>query len=342
MAKVHLLNTCPSDCTIIQHNSDRVSMIDICDGNIPTRRGVRAAHSPKNTGRQDGFRMCDNNTNPIAYASDLGIERIFRFVLTHPDMDHMDGFNAMVDHFGVQNFWDTGSRRDKPNFHGSPFYEEDWDRYVRVRDGATGSSIRQAGTVFDYANRTHGACDGLHILAPDAELIKDCDMNDDVNDGSYVVLYRSAKNRVLLPGDAHDKTWNYIHENYADDARYSSFLLAPHHGRDSDRSYDFLDWTQPGLTLIGCCPSEYIDYGQWTRRGLEYVTSSQCGNVVLESRETYLAVYIENLDFVVSRTGKRIGEVTCNDQGYGLLTTIAARDSAGGWVKEEPEAVGVA
>lgn len=263
-------------------------------------------------------------------------------MLTHPDMDHMDGFNAMVNRFGVDNFWDTGSRRDKPSFNGSPFYEEDWDRYVRIRDGheSTASSIRHAGAAFDYANLTSGVCDGLHILAPDAELIKDCDMNDDVNDGSYVVLYRSEKNRILFPGDAHDKTWDYIHANCADDVRYSSFLLAPHHGRDSDRSYDFLDWTQPGLTLIGCCPSEYIDYNQWTRRGLDYVTSNQCGNVVLEVRETYLAVYVENLDFVVSRTDTSIGNITCNSQGYGLLTTVAARDSAGEVLREDAQAVG--
>lgn len=36
MPSVHLLNVSPGDCTIIRHGSGRVSMIDMCDGNIQT------------------------------------------------------------------------------------------------------------------------------------------------------------------------------------------------------------------------------------------------------------------------------------------------------------------
>ena len=37
MARVHLMNVSPGDCTIIEHVSGRVTMIDICDGNLETR-----------------------------------------------------------------------------------------------------------------------------------------------------------------------------------------------------------------------------------------------------------------------------------------------------------------
>ena len=36
MPTVHVLNVSPGDCTVIQHGSGRVSMIDICDGNVQT------------------------------------------------------------------------------------------------------------------------------------------------------------------------------------------------------------------------------------------------------------------------------------------------------------------
>ena len=36
MARVHFVNVFPGDCTIIQHNSNRVTMMDICDGNADT------------------------------------------------------------------------------------------------------------------------------------------------------------------------------------------------------------------------------------------------------------------------------------------------------------------
>jgi len=301
-------------------------MIDICDGNIETNPKYRAAHTAQYSGHSD-VEMCKDPTNPIAYASDLGIETIFRFILTHPDMDHLDGFDALCDAMKIVNYWDTGTRRDKLDFSDCQYLEADWDRYERVRDNkqpGTSSRTRRVGDPFDYAKT-----DGLRILAPDDQLVKDCNMEDDVNDGSYVVLYRAAGNRIILPGDAHDNTWNYVWKKWSQSIANVSFLLAPHHGRDSQRSYDFLDVTRPALTLIGCAPEKYVDCDQWKQRNLAYVRSDECGNVVLEARKNALDVYIENLDFVVAAKQQTREHITRNSQNYGLLTTIAARDSDG-------------
>jgi beta-lactamase superfamily II metal-dependent hydrolase len=326
MASVHFLNVSPGDCTVIQHGSNRVSMIDMCDGNIQTG-GLNFLKEAASYGARPkgNFGMCNRPTNPVSYLQKLGITSIFRFALTHPDMDHMDGFNNLLNNFKLTNFWDTGSRRDKPDFSGSPYKEEDWDSYVAVRDNQVSgvkSVIRHAGDRFEFANKQEdgsGGGDGLYILAPDSELIKDCNMNDDLNDGSYVILYRSAGGRVLITGDAHDKSWEYILEHYKSDVANCSFMLAPHHGRDSNRSYDFLDHIQPKLTLIGCSPSEYIDYGQWERRDLTYITSNQAGNVVLEVHNGALNVYIENEKYAEA---KGVDIYIRNSQGYVHLYTI--------------------
>jgi beta-lactamase superfamily II metal-dependent hydrolase len=320
MSTTHLLNVQPGGCAILRHNSGRTTMVDICDGNL-AKPPYRAAHTPTRLYQRDCFRMCQSSTNPIAYAQGLGITSIFRFILTHPDMDHMDGFDNLMDEIGVTNFWDTGSRRDTPDFSGGCFQERDWDRYVSVRDGREiATRIRQAGDRFGYANNGNDH-DGLYILAPDAELIRDSDMDDDINEGSYVILYRSAGGRILLPGDAHDVSWAYVRQHYANDVANCSFLVAPHHGRDSDRSYDFLDLVRPQLTLLGCCPSEYIDYAQWTRRGLPYITSNECGNVVLDAHDNVIDVFVENVDFAVAEGGS---VDATNDQGYAWLGRIEA------------------
>jgi competence protein ComEC len=326
-AKIHLLNTKPGDCTIIQHASQRVTMIDICDGNEIVLPFQRSAHSPVEHGQQHNFRMCVTNTNPIAYAQDLGINKLFRFILTHPDMDHMDGFNLLMDEIGTMNYWDSGARRPKPSFDNCPYLENDWDRYEIVRDGrepGVTTIHKLAGDMFQFANRNEdntGGGDGLHILAPDRNLLSDPDLEDDVNEGSYVILYRSIGGRILLPGDAHDAAWNYIAQRSATDVRNCSFLLAPHHGRDSQRSYDFLDLVKPKLTLIGCAPSEYIDYDQWRRRDLRYITSNQCGNVVLEAANNAISVWVENVDFAIS-SGLTMG--LRNAQGYAFYDRIEA------------------
>jgi competence protein ComEC len=294
--------------------------MDICDGNLKDPL-FKAVFESINRGN---FRMCDNPNNPIAYASSIGITSIFRFILSHPDMDHMDGFDKLVSTLGVANFWDTGARRDKPDFPGSPYDEADWDRYQKVIDGdepGVSSAIRLAGHKFAYANQD-GADgskhDGLSILAPDAALINDPNTEDDINEGSYVLSYHSAGGTIVLPGDAHDASWEYVEQQHPGE-KNCAFLLAPHHGRDSDRSYDFLDFLRPKLTLIGCTPSKYIDYDQWNRRGLELITSNQCGNVILATGSGFIDVYVQNDQFARSR-GLRTDFV--NPQGYVFFRRI--------------------
>jgi competence protein ComEC len=329
MPTVHFLNVSPGDCTLIQHASGRVSMIDICDGNTEESLLEKLAAASE-VGRRTGgnFGMCEHPTNPIEYAKGLGVTRVFRFVLSHPDMDHMDGFDALLNRVGISNFWDSGARKSgRPDFGGSPYREEDWDRYVRVRGGAeqgVTSLRKQEGARFAYANQAQDGSaggDGLHILAPDAELINDSNEDDDLNDASYVLLYRSAGGRIVLPGDAHDASWSHVLRQSENKIRNSSVLLAPHHGRDSDRSCDFLDVVKPKLTWIGCCPSEYIDYDQWRRRGLRYITSNQSGNVVLECASDVIDVYVENIAFAEACGAD--GTVK-NKQGYAFVRRIVA------------------
>lgn len=325
-SKIHLLNTKPGDCTIIQHASGRVSMIDICDGNDYVAPGSHPAYTTVQEGKKSGFLMCQSTTNPIAYALDLGLSRLWRFILTHPDMDHLDGFDVLLNTLGLDNYWDSGARRPKPGFESCPFLEEDWDRYEKVVGGNEhGVTVlnKVAGSRFQFANKSEngsGGGDGLHILAPDENLLNDPDLKDDVNEGSYVILYRSIGGRILLPGDAHDAAWEYVLKT-PDDVRNCSFMLAPHHGRDSGRSYEFLDTVRPKLTLIGCAPSEYIDYAQWRNRNLDYITSNQCGNVVLEANDNKIVVWVQNIDFAIAR-GFELG--VRNEQGYAYCGTIEA------------------
>lgn len=300
MPKVHLLNVSPGDCTVIQHASGRVTMMDICGGNQRLDEEVRksVAMEALASKPRGNFRMCEGCADPISYLRTIGVASLFRFILSHPDMDHMDGFDRLFDEFAVNNFWDSGSPRPKPDFGAGPYREEDWDRYELVRDGqepGTGSKVRQAGNRFSFANEDGegGGGDCLTILAPTQDMLDDPDFEDDVNEGSYVISYRSG-GKIVLPGDAHDNAWEHVIENYREDVEDCGFLLAPHHGRDSGRSYDFLDVTRPKLTLIGCSPSKHIDYGQWTRRGLEYITANQAGNVVLDTDAGGIDVFIEN------------------------------------------------
>lgn len=326
MPSVHFLNVAPGDCTIIRHGSGHVTMIDICDGNItPEIKKTQLAEALR-TKPRGNFRMCAYPTNPIEYAKQLGIKSIMRFVLTHPDMDHMDGLNALLDEIGITNFWDTGVMREPPEFgEQSPYDEADWDRYLKLRDKKepnVTSLTRLAGSRFKFANLGEdgkAGGDGLYILAPDSDLVAAASQGNDINDGSFVLLYRSSGGRVLIPGDAHDATWEYVLKHYESDVANCSVVIAPHHGRDSDRSFDFLDIIKPKLTLFGCAPSQHLAYDAWNRRKLEFITSNQAGNIVLEIADGAIDVYVENESFA---TAKGADASIKNGQGYVGLWNI--------------------
>ncbi len=76
--------------------------------------------------------------NPIDYMIDHEIDTIFRFILTHPDMDHMDGIKTVFDTFAPPNFWDTENtcNKDSDDWDNAPFDEEDWKFYKRLRSGS--------------------------------------------------------------------------------------------------------------------------------------------------------------------------------------------------------------
>ena len=53
-------------------------------------------------------------------------------------------------------------------------------------------------------------------------------------------LHTSPIGKILLAGDAHDATWDYVLRHYETAASDVDLLIAPHHGRKSGRSYEFL------------------------------------------------------------------------------------------------------
>ena len=94
----HFLNVGKGNCTIIDFPSERLSVIDIDDS--------RAISAYERTLMEKAGKA--KLTNPIDYiASEFADREIFRFILTHPDMDHMSGIKRLFEEKYVRNFWDT-------------------------------------------------------------------------------------------------------------------------------------------------------------------------------------------------------------------------------------------
>ena len=142
----------------------------------------------------------------------------------------------------------------------------------------------QKGQYWNIGDNGSPGGDGLHILAPTQELIDSAnDTAQDYNDCSYVLLYRAENRRIIFSGDSHDNTWTHILENYSDDVANIDLLIAPHHGRDSGRSFEFLDTVfRPTLTFFGNAPPEDLAYSEWKKRGLTYVSNNDANCIIVD------------------------------------------------------------
>jgi beta-lactamase superfamily II metal-dependent hydrolase len=321
MGKVHYLNVGTGDCIVIEANSGRKSMFDICNGNAAESLHEAKTERASGAKPRGNFQMCSQLTNPLDYLSDRGISSLFRFILSHPDMDHMDGLNKLFDKISISNFWDSGVRRDAPDFSVGGYSESDWDRYEAIIGGSEkGLTVINPlagdnGKYWAKDDQEEGG-DYLSIVAPDSELVAAATDSGEINDASYVVVYRSAGGKIVFPGDSHDKTWDYILENHESLVKDATVLIAPHHGRASSRKRDFLDVVNPKVTLFGCAPSEHLDYSGWDNRGLLFFTNNQCGNVVIETSAEGVDLFVQNGTYAEKYTGSRDRK---NAQGYFFL-----------------------
>jgi hypothetical protein len=127
--------------------------------------------------------------------------------------------------------------------------------------------------------------------------VDEANKKDDYNDCSYVVLYRTGDKRIIFGGDSHDGTWEHILKNWEADVRDIDLLIAPHYGRDSGRSYEFLDVLRPTLTFFGNARSEHLAYDAWRNRGLLIITNNQANCMVVDAGPSPMNLYVTNETF---------------------------------------------
>ena len=312
MATIHFLNVKEGDCSIIKHNSDRVTVIDVCNAkaaeshesqleSIASRIGILEAQLTKSEAGGN-FRQKNYPVNPVDYLKQHDESSIFRYIQTHPDMDHMDGIKVLFDEFKPLNFWDTENRKEmsSESWSGSPYNQSDWQFYKKLRDYKPSSDPKRLtllsgdeGQFWNIGDDTSGG-DGLQILAPTQELLDTGNNSEDYNDCSYVLLYRTGSKRIVFGGDSHDNTWEHILSTYESELRDIDLLIAPHHGRKSGRSYEFLNVLRPALTFFGNARSEHLAYNAWNYRKLKHVTNNEANCMVVDASATPMDLYVTN------------------------------------------------
>lgn len=302
MGVVHFLNVNEGDCIWVEHLSGHNTVIDISNAekadNIFESASLSGDHNQKNY-----------PVNPIKYLSDQGVGTIFRFILTHPDMDHMDGIKDLFNSFEVLNFWDTENTKVMDtNASWGKYNKEDWEFYQEIRNSEQSPKVLHLyagshGQFYNQYENGESGADGLYLLAPTIELVEEANNTKEYNDCSYVILYRTGNDKkIVFAGDSAEKTWNYILENYKEDVTDIDILVAPHHGRKTGGNDEYLDILNPKLTLFGNAKSQYLDYSSWNNRNLDHITNNQANCIILDTNGTNgIDVYVTYETFARKR-----------------------------------------
>src|SRR6266704_2280249 len=157
--KIHFLNVGHGDCTFLEiprttsNQSDHLMMVDINNSKSLSDETELAADLGLTIAQFKYMRAASINkswedyyksllVDPYDYYKDNLMSKygsIFRYLQTHPDMDHMSGLHRFFwqEKVPLVNFWDVPHSKDldEDSFSHGPYSYLDWATYQLLREG---------------------------------------------------------------------------------------------------------------------------------------------------------------------------------------------------------------
>lgn len=203
-----------------------VVFCDVGQGDGIFIRTPRGADILVDAGADDKIMKCLNRHMPFW---DRDLELLFA---THPDADHIGGFESVLKSFTVKSF--NASKKSKNTAV-----------FARIQ-----KLIDEKKIPFRYlfAGDIYTTSDGVKIRIdwPSFEFVQNNEKNSDTNSFSLVGLISYGKFEALLTGDAESGILNRI---YSSGLSPDVFKL-PHHGSKTGVDGKTFELIKPGLSII--------------------------------------------------------------------------------------------
>jgi competence protein ComEC len=170
------------------------------------------------------------------------IARIDYLVLSHPDMDHMDGLRFIASHFRPREFWHSGEKVETRA-------HRELMEIIRLKKVPMLSPGRwkEGRRIGDVA---------VALLHPEEG---DEERGLKLNDRSLVVKLTYQGKSFLFPGDL-ERAGEEKVVLHAGRALKCDVLLAPHHGSKTSCSRLFLDQAKPRVCVISAGPGNPFSF----------------------------------------------------------------------------------
>jgi competence protein ComEC len=239
---VFILNVGAGSCAVIDHPSGRRTMVDINNGGKLRSYEREAFGSASNLAALAEAALYEAKlVNPIDWYRERFGTSLWRFILSHPDADHMAGIRHLLNgEINVDMFWDLehtrqiGEAGDYQNEaalrDAIAYYAFHWqiDKYRLVSWPYRLSPMR-----FEQAH--YWADDHIEILSPSQALLEECNQAEKWNNASFALRVNHGGRSVLIPGDIEEEGWlNMAGACMANNVPLKTdVLVAAHHGRKS-------------------------------------------------------------------------------------------------------------
>jgi beta-lactamase superfamily II metal-dependent hydrolase len=234
---LYVLNVGAGSCTVVVPPSGRIAMVDVNDGSDQRSYEPAPSDAPL--------------TDPILWFENRFGRKLFRFILSHPDADHMAGLRHVLSRWDVTNFWDIPHNRTRndEDFRNDEA-RADWLFYLGVRHHYEINGISWPKRITPLRGDTgaYWSDDAIEIFSPTSALVEKADQRNVYNDASYVLRFSHATTRVLLASDVEEPAWQDMIDAGLD--LRANVLVASHHGRRSGFSEEAIKLIRPEITIV--------------------------------------------------------------------------------------------
>jgi len=170
-----------------------------------------------------------------------GISQIDAVVLSHQDIDHLNGIPEVVKQCETRRVYAGRTFFTEDNRDASAEFLVRWLRDKPVRLEQLPEHIKLSETA------------EIRILWPRGQVLKEQLLSD--NDKSVVAQIEFAGRRILLTSDIEQFGQRQVLRQFKDLA--SDVVVVPHHGSTNTLDPQFLEALQPGVLLCSCSKRDY-------------------------------------------------------------------------------------
>lgn len=204
--------------------------------------------APDGTTMLIDFNMSPATAHVVSYLQRLGVEKVDYLMVSHTDMDHCGGYNALLKYIKVGHIYISDSPSYMTINHAA-------GRFLAkaVEQGAT-YEVLKAGMELDFG----GVHAKIYSPLPDMEWPAS-PTSVEVNDASLVVKFTYGESSFLFSGDINAAKEIELTEMYGSELQ-ADILKMNHHGSKTSNSQKWLKAINPKLTcgMIGTVSSSEV------------------------------------------------------------------------------------